>query len=710
MFESSDFEPFFSPQSIAIVGASRKPGSVGFAITRNLIYGGYTGVIHPVNPKSDAILGNPCFRSLTAIGQAVDLAVIIVPAATVYETVREAADMGTRHAIVISAGFREIGGAGIERERRLGELAHEREMILLGPNCFGTINTHAATSMNTTFAREMPRVGGCALLSQSGAVCSALLDYARGVRLGISRVVSYGNKVAVRETDLLLSLAADPQTRVILMYLEELSSGDGFVEVCRQITSGPNGKPIVAIKSGRTPQGAVAAASHTGSLAGSDTVYDAILAEAGVVRVETVEELFASAEVLLDTRKGRGRRTAIISNAGGPAVMATDACVRVGLNVAEFAPDTVTALQPAIPETSRAVNPLDLIGDASEDRYRAALEILTRDPGIDQIMVVFVPQALSQATSIADVIVDVRSKSSKPIVACMMGLVDVADAVEHLRGLGVPTFAFPEVGMRALANKARFTERSSARTETFRDYEMDDATIERLLLEEIAAGHRNITEARALAILEHAGFPVVQSLLAKSAAEAVAAAQQIGYPVVLKIASPTILHKTEVGGVRLNIADAAGVKEAFEEITAATRAKIAVDEEVWGVLVQPMLRPGRELIVGMTRYARFGPMLVVGLGGIYAEAIGDVAFHLAPLPESAPEAMIHELRSRKLLSGVRGEPPSDMSAIADCLLRLSQFALRHEHVQELDINPLIVYSAGKGAVVADARIILSHAS
>ena len=393
----SKLEPLFAPRSIAVIGASRTPGSVGNAIITNLVYGGFTGVIYPVNPKAKSILGNRCVPNVAAIDEPVDLAVVIIPAPHIQGIVQACADRGTRHFVVISAGFKEIGGEGVKREQDLKALALERGLTIVGPNCLGIINTAPTVAMNATFARAMPEAGPFGLISQSGALCTALLDYARGVGIGFSRFVRFGNKVAVSENDLLLALAADPLTKAILMYVEELSQGQRFIDTCHQITHGTNPKPIIAIKTGRTQEGAAAAASHTGSLAGRDEVYDAVFAQAGVQRVDSVKELFDCAEVFVDPTLPGGKRTAVVTNAGGPGIMATDACIRNGMVLSKFQEYTLKSLHYQLPPTSSLKNPVDVIGDAKEDRYRAALDAVSADEGVDQVMVIVTPQTMTES-------------------------------------------------------------------------------------------------------------------------------------------------------------------------------------------------------------------------------------------------------------------------------------------------------------------------
>jgi acetyl coenzyme A synthetase (ADP forming)-like protein len=703
-----DLESMFAPQSVAVVGASRRPGSVGHAVMRNLIHGGYAGVVYAVNPKAKSILGLRCVESLSAIDDRVDLAVIITPAQTIEGLVQEGANTGIRNFLVISAGFKEMGGEGVEREERLRALAQSRGLSIIGPNCLGLINTAPEVSMNATFATHMPQRGALGLISQSGALCTALLDYAKGRGIGFSRFVSFGNKVDVTEIDLLRALARDPRTHAILMYIEDLSAGEAFIDACHEITHGDKAKPILAIKTGRTSEGAAAAASHTGSLAGSDEVYDAIFKQAGVIRVESVGELFDCAEVFIDPVLPNGRGTAIVTNAGGPGIMATDACIRNGLRIPRFQEYTVKSLRFQMPATGNIKNPVDVIGDARHDRYRAALDAVVADENVDQVVVIVTPQMMTNVKEIADVVAEIKSYCGKPIIGCLMGLVDVYPAVEILQKHGVPTFTFPENAMRALEAKVRFAEWVRSPISEYRRFDVDQEAVVRLFEKELNEDRPQLVELPALEALKHYGFPTVPFALAKDADGAVAAANDMGYPVVLKVSGPKILHKTEVGGVQLNLSSEDEVRGAFEAMIASVRKHLGEDVEIWGVLVQKMLEKGKEVILGVTRDPKFGPLLMFGLGGIYTEALRDVAFRLAPIRENVAGEMVKDIRSYRLLEGVRGEAPSDLEAVAECLLRLSQLVTDHPQIQELDINPLIVYAKGRGAVAADARIILGR--
>jgi len=703
-----DLRPLFFPKSIAVVGASRKVGSVGHAVIRNLIYGHYTGVIYPINPQAKGILGVPCFPDLKAINEVPDLVVVVVPSQHVERVVVQAADLGTKHLVVISAGFKEVGEEGAAREARIRDIARERGLAILGPNCLGVINTDPDVQMNASFGRDIPPHGCLGLISQSGALCAALLDYAKGRGIGFSQFVSFGNKCDIDEVDLIRSLAADDKTQAIMMYVEEISDGPRFLAAAHDITHGANPKPILVIKSGRTAEGAAAAASHTGSLAGSDELYNALMTQAGAFRVETVAQLFDLAEVFTDPCLPAGRKTAIVTNAGGPGIMATDAAIRHGLELAKFRDYTKKSLQFQMPTVGSIKNPVDVIGDARSDRYRAALDAVTADETVDQVLVIVTPQTMTDVVEIAEVIGESKEFCNKPVAACLMGLEDVSAGVEILqKKYHVPTFAFPENAMRALAAKSRFGEWVRSKIRGYRQFDADKDAVDKLFQEEFAAGRPQLIEIRALEALNAYGFPTVPYKLAPTADEAVAAADEIGYPIVMKIVGPKILHKTDVGGVKLDLRDGPAVRPAYETMVATVRSRLGNDVEIWGVLIQKMMDRGKEVILGVTRDSRFGPVLMVGLGGIYTEILKDVSFRLAPIRENEADEMIREIRTIKLLQGARGEPPSDLGTVAECLLRLSEFVTDHPNIHELDINPLLVYPRGKGAVVADARIILS---
>ena len=704
-----NLEPLFAPRGIAVVGASRREGSVGFAIMENLIDGNYQGVIYPVNPKARSLFGHRCVTQLSEINDdQLDLIVVVIPAPYVLPTIKQGVAMGVKNFVVISAGFKEVGGEGVERENALKAYADEQGLNILGPNCLGIINTHPNVCMNASFGPLTPNRGNIGLISQSGALCSALLDYAGTRGIGFSRFVSFGNKADITEVDLMRSLAQDDQTDAILMYVEAISDGRKFVEAAQQITRGANAKPILMIKTGRTSQGAAAAASHTGSMAGSDEVYDALLEQAGVIRVNSVEELFDVASCFSDKVLPAGRRTAIVTNAGGPGIMATDACISSGLELCKFEDYTIKSLQFQLPAAGSFKNPVDVIGDARHDRYRAALDAVAADDNVDQVMVIVTPQTMTNTTQIAQEIGETRKFCNKPVVACLMGAGEVqAGATELRTKFNVPTYTFPESAANAMMAKCRFAEWTKTKAIKRDDIKTDKAAAAKIIDDLTSKGITSLVEAHAMQVLDAYGFPTVPFKLAAAADEAVAAAEKMDGPVVLKIAGPKILHKSDVGGVALNLATADEVRDAYNTMIKTVKERMGDDVEIWGVLVQKMLGKGREIILGLSRDPSLGPLVMYGMGGIYTEVFKDVAFNVAPLDEADAKRMIAKTRSAKLLDPVRGQKAADKAALLESLLKLSQFVVDFPQVAELDINPLVVFEKGQGCMAADARIILS---
>ncbi len=709
MVENNQLRRLLSPRSVAVIGASTRPDSVGRAVFANILLGDYRGVVYPVNPKARSILGVRAYPSVLEVPDEVDLAVVIVPAPAVPQVLEECAQKGIPGAVVLSAGFKEVGGRGVELEERLKAIAREHGIALVGPNCLGIINTDPEVRLNATFARSMPPRGNIAFISQSGAVGVAALEYCEAEHIGISQFISIGNKAVLNENHLLAALRDDPRTDVILLYVENLEDPKGFLELAREITGElPQKKPILAIKSGRTREGARAAASHTGALAGSDEVYDALFHQCGVLRVETIEELFEYAQALAQQPAPRGDRVAIVTNAGGPGIMATDACVRHGLKLARFSEETTRKLREGLPPTASVQNPVDLIGDAQEDRYAHALRLVLGDEAVDSAIVICTPQMMADLTAIARTIADAAREHKKPVLACLMALEAIDEALRVLEEARVPHYRFPEDAARALAEMARYTSwvhRPRTPVRTFDDVDREAARA--ILTKARAEGRTFLPEPEAHAVLRAYGFPVLRGELAATEDEAVRRAQEIGYPVALKIVSPQIVHKFDVGGVRLKLEDEGAVREAYRAILDGVRRR-KPEAEIWGVFVQEFVAApgGVETILGLKRDPHFGPLLMFGLGGVYVEVLRDVTFRIAPIRELGAYRMIEGIRAHKLLEGFRGQPPRDVDAIAECLLRLSQLAVELEEIEELDINPLIVFEREKGARVVDARILL----
>jgi len=697
-----DLSGIFAPRSVAVIGASRDPGKVGHAIFRNILED-FQGIVYPVNPKAQAIRGVRTYPSVLDIPDPLDLAVVIVPARDVPAVLDECGRKGLRGVVVVSAGFREAGPEGRRREEEVKAAVRTHGFALVGPNCLGVLNTDPQVRLNATFARAMPAAGNIAFLSQSGALTTAVLDYARARGIGFSKLVSLGNKADVNELDLLAALRDDAQTDVILLYLEELTDGNRFITLCREITGEiAKPKPILAVKSGRTPAGARAVSSHTGSLAGSDEVYDAIFLQSGVLRVESVEELFHHAVAFANQPLPSGRRVAIVTNAGGPGIMAADACVRQGLDLAAFSEGTKQALRLALPEAAAVDNPVDVVGDAQHDRYQAALRAVLRDPGSDGAVVLLTPQAVTDVEQIARVVAGEARGARKPVLASFMGLVDVSGGVRILEEARVPHYGFPEDAVRAFAAMTHYAEWVGRPRTEVRTFPVDRAQVGAVLQE--APRGMFARETLAFRLLEAYGFPLAPWAEASSAEEAVIRASAIGFPLALKVLSPQIVHKIDVGGIRLNLGAPSEVRAAYEEMMVEIPRRHP-GAAIEGVIIQKMM-PGVETILGINRDPQFGPILMVGLGGIYVEVLKDVTFRLAPIRELGARRMVESLKAGQILRGLRGRPPADIEALVECIERLSQLAVDVPQIAELDINPLMVLPAGQGAAVVDARLRL----
>ncbi|MGQ9857770.1 MAG: acetate--CoA ligase alpha subunit [Thermodesulfobacteriota bacterium] len=703
-----DIEAIMSPRSIAVVGATNRQGSVGRAVFSNILSGGYQGVLYPVNPKARSVLSVRAYPSLMDIPDNVDLAVIIVPAQAVVGVVEEAAQKGVKGLVVITAGFKEVGGIGVELEEGLVDVVKSHGIPLIGPNCLGVINTNPAVSMNASFAAKMPAPGNIAFISQSGALCTAVLDFAAGRNIGFSKFISFGNKADVNEMDLLGYLKEDPDTQVILMYLEDISAGREFIEIARDITWTAR-KPMLAIKSGRSPEGARAASSHTGSLAGSDAAYDAIFMQSGIQRVETIAELFNYALAFSRQPVPRGNRIAIVTNAGGPGIVATDAAVRYGLALAKFSDSTKEKLAHQLPPTASIGNPVDVIGDATHERYEAAIRVILEDDGVDGAIVILTPQAMTDILETAQIVPRVAKGIEKPVLCSFMGIVDVSQGVRYLERNGFPNYTFPEAAARAMASMVRFGELLRLEKRQVRRVAADKEAASQIIRRKLQGRESYfMPEWEANEILQCYGFPTLKGRLVQDASQLPQAIEEVGFPLAMKINSPDIVHKFDAGGVRLKIRSPEEAQAAYLEILSNARS-FNPRARIQGVLVERMARGGVEVILGSTRDPRFGPICMFGLGGTFVEALQDVTFRLAPMWEISAEIMIRSIKAYKVLRGLRGLPPSDIEAIKDCILRLSQMVSDHPEIAELDINPLIVYPEGEGCVVADSRILLAAA-
>ena len=699
----------FNARSIALVGASTKPGTVGNDLLRNLLFTEFNGPVYPVNPKAESILGVHCYTSLRALPRPAELAVVVVPASAVLEVVADAAATGIKAMVLISAGFKETGPEGARLEEQLRDRVREAGVALIGPNCLGVINTDPIVRLNATFARKMPAAGNLAFISQSGALCTSVLDYAEERRMGFSKFVSFGNKADVNEIDLLSYLAEDEKTRVIAMYLEDVSNGRAFIETAREIFW-KTGKPMLCLKSGRSAEGAKAVSSHTGSLAGSDTVYDALLIQSGVQRVDTIAELFDYAALYTTQPLPRGNRLAIVTNAGGPGIMATDAAVRQGLRIAELTEETKNKMRESLPAAASLRNPVDVIGDARADRYRAAVRTVLDDPNVDMGLVILTPQSMTEIEETATAVHQAVQGLEKPVVCSFMGAKDVARGVEILRAGGIPNYPFPEdaVGAYTAAHAlVTLSEIPHREMPVFEDLQVEAA---RKAIAD-ALGNRTekyLGQAECRVIFEAYRLPLLKSALARGAEEAAKIATAFERPLAMKVMSADVVHKYDAGGVLLNVKGAEEARAAYGKILENVQRAVP-GAKVDGILCEEMARKGVEVIVGATRDARFGPLLMFGLGGTFVEVLKDVSFRLAPMWRISASRMVRQIRAFKILTGVRGNPPSDLASIEEVLLRLSALVCNHPEISELDINPLIVHAEGQGCSVADSRIMLRKA-
>ncbi|MGC2289560.1 MAG: acetate--CoA ligase family protein [Thermoplasmata archaeon] len=704
MTDTSPLHEVFAPSSVAVIGASNRLTSVGGMLFRNILQAGYRGVVYPVNPSWKSVSGVQCYPSVAELPEAPELAVVIVPAPLVSGVMTELGQRGTRGAVVISAGFREVGGAGIVREEQLIAAARKFGMSLVGPNCFGVINTAPEVSLNATFSEDLPPRGNIAFVSQSGALCAGILRYGISERIGFSRFVSVGNRAGVEESDVLRSLATDEHTQVILLYIESLASERRFLDAAREVSKR---KPILVIKSGRSPEGERAAQSHTGSLAHSaqDRLYDALFEQAGVLRADTIGELFREAKVFATGARLGGSRLVILTNSGGPGIVAADACARSGLSLPTLSARTQGRLRTLLSPSAAVGNPVDTTADTSTRQFGGALKELLNTTDLDGSLVIATPVGELQGPALAETILTARGRIKKPVVACVFGLVDLTQEVRTLEDHGVPVFTFPEEAVVALSSLAHYQRRRDRPSHPFRRYRVDPAVVARLLGAVPPVESSVLPEFSSRALLSAYGIPFAPSHLAKTPEEGVQFAEKAGYPVVLKVASPDISHKTDVGGVRVGLSDASDLRSAWADVQATVAAR-APKARIEGFEVEKMVTGGKEVLVGLQRDPRFGPVIVFGLGGIYVEVLQDVTFRLAPFDQAEAAEMVASVRAFPLLQGVRGEPPSDLPALYTILGRVAQLALDVPQVQELDLNPVIVRSVGEGAFAVDARLVL----
>ena len=694
-----------TPKSIAVVGATEREQSVGRTVMDNLIKGGFPGKIFPVNPTKDTILGMKAYPSVTALPEPPDLAVIITPPKTIPGIIRECAQTGVPGAIIISAGFKEIGPEGAELERQVKVEAARGNMRIVGPNCLGVMVPHM--KMNATFAADMARPGSVGFISQSGALCTAILDWSLKENVGFSAFVSLGSMLDVSWGDLIYHLGSDPNTKSIVIYMESIGDARAFLSAAREVALT---KPIIIIKPGRTAAAAKAAASHTGSLTGSDEVLQAAFQRVGVLRVETIAELFDMAEVLAKQPRPKGPKLTIVTNAGGPSVIATDELITCGAQLADLTPETMTALNALLPPTWSHNNPVDIIGDAGPELYAKAVEITAKDPNTDGLLVILTPQAMTDSTATAEALKAYSHIENKPVIASWMGVGQVEKGEDILNEAGIPTFKYPDRAARAFYYMWRYSENlrslyeTPASTDESNRKEMDRSAAGKIIVDVRKAGRTILTEFESKKLLAAYGIPTVETHIALTENEAVKQAAHLGFPVVLKLYSETITHKTDVGGVQLNLRTASAVRQAWKAIESACTKK-AGKEHFLGVTVQPMIKlDGYELIVGSSVDSQFGPVLLFGTGGQLVEVFKDRALGLPPLNATLARRMMERTKIYTALKGVRGRKAVDLAALEQLLVRFSQLVVEQPWISEIDINPLLV-SADR-IVALDGRVVL----
>jgi acetyltransferase len=689
----------FHPETVAVIGASASPGKIGHTVMRNMIEAGFRGKLYPVNPRGGVIEGIPALRDVAELPRGLDLAVLAVPREHVVPSMEALAGMGVRSAIVITAGFKEVGKEGYHLEQELKTLCEAHSIAMLGPNCLGMMNP--AHGVNASFAAGQPRAGSIAFFSQSGALCVAILDWALGENIGFSKFISLGNKAVVDEADMLGYLDGDAQTKVILGYIENVEHGEAFLRQARAVC---RNKPVIMIKSGTTAAGAKAASSHTGAIAGSDQTYTAAFHQSGVIRVADVASLFNLAQAFSTQPLPRGPNLAVVTNSGGPGILTADIADRSRLTVAELSQRTIARLQEFLPSYAAFYNPVDIVGDADAKRYRKTLDVVADDPVVHSLLVLLTPTASVEIEKTAEAVIHTARKCGKPVFACFMGKTRVARARAMLMEAGIPCYSFPEAAVRSIESMYEYYLWKHRPEPVYAEFPRDRDLALRVIREHEERREPEIVEFQAQEVLRAYGLPTPKTVLARSSDEAVAAAEEMGYPVVLKIASPHISHKSDVGGVKVNLCDAAEVVRTFKDITARAQ-RMRSDAYIAGCLVQEMAPPGvKEVIIGFKRDEQFGPMLMFGLGGIYVEIMKDISFKLAPLSRQNAFEIVREIKSYMLLKGLRGEKPVNFAALEEIILIMSQMALDLPQVWEAEFNPVLINH--ERAIVADVRMTL----
>jgi acetyl coenzyme A synthetase (ADP forming)-like protein len=696
------FAKLITPDSVAVIGASTSPDKVGYAVLNNIVSGGFRGEVYPVNPKAGQILGKKCYASLSQITGPIDCAVIVVKRDQVIPVIKECNEKSIKAIIIITAGFAETGEEGKKLQREIALLARQNGITLLGPNCLGLINP--VHRLNASFGQAMDEPGHIAFVSQSGALITAIQDIAANNKIGFSLLASMGNKASLDEVQLFEILRNDDNTKVITAYLEDISRGQDFMRVAERVGKQ---KPLVILKAGRTLAGARAASSHTGSLAGADAAYDSAFERSGVIRAESIEHLFDVATALAYQPLPAGDRIVIVTNAGGPGILMSDALEMAGLKVAKLDDETAASLKSFLPAAASVHNPVDVLGDASGATYGKAIDVLLASSCIDGLVVILTPQKMTDDAATAEEIVKVAAKYKKPVLACFMGADIISKGVSILRANKIPQYPIPERAAKTMNEMVAYSRYKARQLRMVERFAVNKTPVIKILRSYRYKSMCEIGEFDAKAVMKAYNFDVPRGILATTAGEAVRFANETGFPLAMKISSPDILHKSDVGGVRIGLSSASAVEDAFELMMLRIKRKMP-HAEIRGVLLEKMAIGGKEVILGMKRDPQFGPMLMFGLGGIFVEVLKDVTFGLAPVTCEECHTMIESVKTYRLLKGVRGEKPVDIDAIVLNLQRLSQLVMDFPAIEEVDINPLKVGFEGDGAIVVDARIILTR--
>ena len=698
---TNSLDAFFFPKSVAIIGASSDPNKLSHGILKNITSYGYKGNVIPVNPNNTEILGHKCYRTIEEVDKPIDLAVIILPAQMIADVLNACGKLGIKAAIVISGGFKEVGQEGAQREQILLNIADKYGMRLIGPNCVGNINLY--NGLNTTFIKGVPARGGIGFVSQSGAVCGAIVDKTMESGVGFSHLISLGNEVDVNETDIIAYLADDANTTIIAAYIESINNGSYFLETCKKIT--PK-KPIVILKAGQSEEGAKAVSSHTGSMAGTMASYRAAFRQCGVIEAKNLQELIDIACALDFLPLPKGNQVCLITNAGGPAALVSDSIADCGLRLAALDMQTQNELKKMLNPAAQVDNPIDMLGGANEQDYSFALEVALDDPGVDTTVSILVPQALVNPLEVAKGIHSVQKEKNKPVIGCFVGESSIKEARAYLLSQRIPLIESPErIGpvIAALANYKNLKDKKSENTVPFSNLDMAKAnTIINNLKKKKYVGEK---ETRTL--LDAYGIPLVKGYFADNPEKAIQISIGMGFPVVLKIVSEQVLHKSDVGGIFINLRTEDDVRKGYDEIRDNLN-KYSPSAKLLGVMVEKMAAANQEFIIGMKRDATFGPLILFGLGGIYVELIKDTSCRIAPLSLTDVKEMIEETMASRLISGYRGNPPLDYDAVVDVIFRINQIAINHPNIAELEINPFILYQQGEGGLAIDCRMIMAE--